>query len=96
MGIEITSRVPLAEVNRQTNKLNGNNTQPSHNKATEAPSDSVSLSVGDLLSKLDSAPADNSARIKELKNAIENGSYAVDSHQLAGSIIQNETELGSI
>lgn len=95
MGIEITSRVPLAEVNRQANKLNGN-TQTNHKTTTEAPSDSVSLSVGDLLSNLDSAPADNSARIAELKNAIENGNYTVDSHQLAGNIIQNESELGSI
>ena len=94
MGIEITPRVALADVNKQTNKLN-NPTQVSHKKTPEAASDSVNLSVGTLLSNVDSAPVDNSARIEALKNEIESGSYTVDSHKLAGNIMRNERELAS-
>ena len=92
MGIEITPRVALTEVNRQTNKLNGN-TQANHKKTPEAASDSVKLSASNLLSKFDSAPVDNSARIEALKNEINSGSYTVDSHKLAGNIMQSERDL---
>ncbi len=92
MGIEITPRVALADVNKQTNKLN-NPTQVSHKTTPEASSDSVNLSVGNLLSNVDSAPVDNSARIEALKNKIESGNYTVDSHKLAGNIIRSERDL---
>ncbi|MDC9727988.1 MAG: flagellar biosynthesis anti-sigma factor FlgM [Methyloprofundus sp.] len=94
MGIEITARAPLADVNRPANKLSGNN--QANNKSTNEPvTDSVNLSVNDLLSNLDSIPPDNSARIAELKNKIENGNYVVDSQKLAENIIQNENELAT-
>ncbi len=53
--------------------------------------DTVNISdTARKLNELDSAPADNSARIAELKAAVEDGSYTVDPKQLAAKMIDFE------
>jgi len=94
MGIEINQRLPLAEVNRSANKP-VNSAENKNTATTEPASDSVSLSTEAVSSKLESTPEVNTARVTELKNAIADGSYTVDSHKLAGNIIQSETDLAA-
>jgi negative regulator of flagellin synthesis FlgM len=53
--------------------------------------DTVNISeTARKLNELDSAPTDNSARIAELKAAVEEGSYSVDPKQLAARMIDFE------
>jgi negative regulator of flagellin synthesis FlgM len=53
--------------------------------------DTVNISeTARKLNELDSAPTDNSARIAELKAAVEEGSYSVDPKQLAAKMIDFE------
>jgi negative regulator of flagellin synthesis FlgM len=53
--------------------------------------DRVDLSDTALkLSQLDTAPADNSGRIAELKAAIESGSYEIDPSRVADKLIEIE------
>jgi len=95
MGIEINQRLPLAEINRSANKPTGSGTQNKNTATTDVASDSVSLSTEAIFSKLESTPTVNTARVEELKNAIADGSYTVDSHKLAGNIIQSERDLAA-
>jgi len=93
MGIEINPKLALTEVSRQTNKPQ--KSARTTNQVAKAPADSVNLSSTEgISSKLDSTPATNGARIKELKAAIADGSYSTDSNDIAQKIIQNEQELG--
>jgi len=94
MGIEINQRLPIAELNRSANKPTGN-AQNKNTETTDAASDSVSLSTKAIFSKLESTPEVNTSRVEELKNAIADGSYTVDSHKLAGNIIQSESDLAA-
>jgi len=94
MGIEINQRLPLAEVNRSANKPTAS-AQDKNTATTNVASDSVSLSTEAVFSKLESTPEVNSTRVNQLKNAIADGSYTVDSHKLAGNIIQSETDLAA-
>ena len=68
-----------------------NNSAP----ASQANTDKVTLSQGlsqvsNLEQKALSADIDNSARIAELKSAIEDGSYQVDAGRVADKLMQTE------
>jgi len=93
MGIEITNKPPLPEIN---SRLSSNTAQPNTDNSsplTVQKNDSVSLSIDAAFTAIKQTPSVNAERIQELKLAIEDGSYQVDSQTIAKNMIQMEQEL---
>ena len=87
-----------AVANRSSESVKPATKDVSDNQSGKAPAadlDKVTLTqafsqVSALELKAKSADIDNSARIAELKSAIENGSYKVDPQRVADKLIQTE------
>lgn len=76
-----------------TDKASANNAKPAGQQSADKVTLSSLKDVSALEQKAKSTPVDNSARIAELKQQIQDGSYTVNSGQVASKLIETETLL---
>lgn len=86
--LQTRSNEPVKTPDQETTK---NSSAP----ASQANTDKVTLTqvfsqVSNLEQKAQSVDIDNSARIAELKSAIQDGSYQVDAERVADKLMQTE------
>lgn len=82
----LNSRV--AENQNQAGKNNGQTNSISSNEVGDKVT--ISSSVKELEQQAKTSNVDNSARIEELKQAIQDGTYQVDAEKVASKLIETE------
>jgi negative regulator of flagellin synthesis FlgM len=82
----LNSRV--AENQNQAGKSNGQTNSISSNEVGDKVT--ISSSVKELEQQAKTSNVDNSARIEELKQAIQDGTYQVDAEKVASKLIETE------
>jgi len=102
MPIEIVGRTTtsLADTNGNSNVrgTNSQNSSAASNDANAASGDKVSLTgsaawLYQIQASLDQIPVVDSARVDNIRNAVNNGTYEVNSDRVADKILQMEAML---